>query len=153
MLGSIINWELHMALMEKRRGRQKIEKGFVFNNKQYLLRSMTDKILTFNGEDEMFIAESKMRDAARSRPNELVELFQSTAVYLDVIKELESDLGSALSSVNDSPLSKERKKRIEEGYRALADLMVEVFGIDAAGLIIADTHNAINLEKLRNGKG
>ena len=153
MLGSIINWELHMALMQKRQGHQKIEKDFVFKDKHELIKSKMNEILTFNGEDEMLLAKDNMRTMARKKPSELVELFQCTAVYLDVIKELEGDLGTALAGVNESPLSAERKKRIEEGYRFLADLMVEVFGFDAAGMIIADTRNAINLEKLRNGKG
>lgn len=153
MLGSIINWELHMALMQKRQGHRKIEKDFIFNDKQDLLRSKMEDVLTFNGEEEMLLAKDNMRKMARKKPTELVELFQCTAVYLDVIKELEENLGDALHSVNESSFSVERKKRIEEGYRFLADLLVETFGLDSAGLIIADTHNAINLEKIRNRNG
>lgn len=142
-----------MALMQKRRGHQKIEKDFVFRNKQEIINSKMNEILTFNGEDEMLLAKDNMRTMARKKPSELVELFQCTAVYLDVIKELEENVGDALAAVNDSPMSAERKRRVEEGYRFLADLMVEVFGFDAAGMIIADTRNAINLEKIRNRNG
>jgi hypothetical protein len=131
-----------MALQEKRQGQTKIKKNFVFD-KQDLLRSMMNEILAFNGEDEVMLGKEKARDLAMDKPGELIELFQCTAVYLDVIRALDQS----------GPLSTERKKRIEQGYRALADVMVETFGFDAAGLIIADTHNAINLEKLRQGNG
>jgi hypothetical protein len=145
MLKSIINWELHTALLQKRQGRLRLDTE--------LYKSKMNEILTFNGEDEMLLAKDNMRVMARKKPTELVEIFQCTAVYLDVIKELDSNLGDSLQSVNESPLTAERKKRVEEGYRFLADLLVEVFGFDAGCMIIADTRNAINLEKIRNGKG
>jgi hypothetical protein len=141
-----------MAMMQKRHG-HKIEKDFIFKNKKDLLRSKMESVLTFNGEDEMLLAKENMRKMAKKKPTELVEIFQCTAVYLDVLKDLNRDLGQSLTTVNESPMTIERKKRIEDGYRFLADLMVEVFGFDAAGMIIADTHNAINLEKIRNKDG
>jgi hypothetical protein len=111
------------------------------------------QLLAFDGEDEVFMVKEELKASAKTKPSELVELFQCTAVYLDVIKELKKDLGSALSRVGNDPMGAEREKRIEAGYYDLAELMVEVFGEDAAAMIIADTRNAINLEKIKNVKG
>lgn len=152
-LTSIINWELHQAMLEKK-GKSKIEKEFLFkDNKNETLRSKMKQLLAFDGEDEVFMVKEELKASAKAKPSELVELFQCTAVYLDVIKELKRDLGSTLSRVGNDPMSAEREKRIEAGYYDLAELMVEVFGEDAAAMIIADTRNAINLEKIKNGKG
>ena len=152
-LKSIINWELHQAELEKK-GKRKIEKEFLFkDNKNETLRSKMKQLLAFDGEDEVFMVKEELKASAKAKPSELVELFQCTAVYLDVIKELKKDLGSALSRVGNDPMGAEREKRIEAGYYDLAELMVEVFGEDAAAMIIADTRNAINLEKIKNGKG
>lgn len=152
-LKSIINWELHQAVLENK-GKRKIEKEILWkDNKNETLRSKMKQLLAFDGEDEVFMVKEELKASAKAKPSELVELFQCTAVYLDVIKELKKDLGSALSRVGDDPMGAEREKRIEAGYYDLAELMVEVFGEDAAAMIIADTRNAINLEKIKNGKG
>lgn len=152
-LDSIINWELHQAALAKR-GRQKIEKEIIFKlDKNETLRSKMKQLLAFDGEDEVFMVKEELKASAKEKPSELVELFQCTAVYLDVIKQLKKDLGASLSRVGEDPMNAEREKRIEAGYYDLAELMVETFGEDAAAMIIADTRNAINLEKIRNGKG
>jgi hypothetical protein len=36
---------------------------------------------------------------------------------------------------------------IEAGYQAVSAELIEVFGEDTAGMIMAQTYNAINLEK------
>jgi hypothetical protein len=36
---------------------------------------------------------------------------------------------------------------IEAGYQEISSALVEVFGEDSAGMIMAQTYNAINLEK------
>lgn len=110
-------------------------------------------ILAFNGEDEVFLTESELEDLVRNETKEFVELFQCTAVYLDVVNELEKDLGPALCSIDASPMSIERKKRLDEGHYILTELLVEYLGFDIAGIIIADTCNAMNLEKIRSKNG
>ena len=151
---SILNWELHHALMAKKNG-NRISKEIEWpkQDKLKLLRSKMENVLTFNGEDEMFLAKKQMKTMAKEKPAELVEIYQCTAVYLDVIKGLSGDLGESLAGVNDAPMTVERKKRIEQGYLFLAELLVETFGLETACLIIADTQNAINLEKIKNGHG
>jgi len=110
-------------------------------------------ILAFNGEDEVFLTEPELEDLVRNKTKEFVELFQYTAVYLDVINELEKDLGSALCSINSSPMSVERKKRLDEGHYVLIELLVEHLGFEIAGIIIAETCNSINLAKIRSKNG
>ena len=110
-------------------------------------------ILAYNGEDEVFLPKSKLEDLVRNETKEFVELFQYTAVYLDVINELEEELGSSLCKVKSSSMSIERKKRLEEGQSVLVELLIEQVGFDIAGIIIADTCNAINLEKIRKKNG
>jgi len=151
---SIINWELHHALMAKKNG-NRISKEIEWpkQDKLKLLRSKMKQLLAFDGEDEVFMLKEELKESSKEKPSELIELFQCTAVYLDVIEELKKDLGPALAGVGSDPLSAEREKRIREGYYDLADLLIETFGEDGAMLIIADTRNAINLEKIRNGHG
>ena len=110
-------------------------------------------ILAFNGEDEVFLTEPELEDLVRNETKKFVELFQCTAVYLDVVNELDSDLGKALGSIDGSPMSIERKKRLDEGHYVLIELLVEHLGFDIAGIIIADTCNSINLAKIRNKNG
>lgn len=110
-------------------------------------------ILAFNGEDEVFLTESELEHLVRNETKKFVELFQCTAVYLDVVNELEKDLGPALCSIDGSPMSIERKKRLDEGHYVLIELLVEYLGFDIAGIIIADTCNAMNLEKIRSKNG
>ena len=100
-LKSIINWELHQAVLEKK-GKRKIEKEFLFkDNKNETLRSKMKQLLAFDGEDEVFMVKEELKASAKAKPSELVELFQCTAVYLDVIKELKKDLGSADGRVSE----------------------------------------------------
>jgi len=111
------------------------------------------QVLTFNGEDEVFMLKEELRRAAEQRPTELIELFQCTAVYLHVIEELRKGRVSHLPGADTDPLDLERERRVKEGYYFLAEVMLETLGEEAAAAVIADTRNAINLEKIRNRNG
>jgi hypothetical protein len=105
------------------------------------------KAILFDGEDELFLTAYDIKKIREGSPRELVNLLQSTAVYRDVMKDLLKDLGQHLVSVNESPIDAERIRGVEFGYQLLGQELIAAFGEDSAALIIADVHNAINLEK------
>ena len=103
--------------------------------------------IIFNGEDEVVFTIDQIKEVGKASPKKLVQYFQATAVYRDVMKDLIRDNGKAVLSINDEALTDLRINLVESGYNALTLELTEVFGEDTAFLIIADTHNAINLEK------
>jgi hypothetical protein len=105
------------------------------------------KVILFNGEDEVIVTPDQIREMGQGSPKELVSYFQATTVYRDVMQDLIKDMGKAVLNVNDEALTEVRIGMIESGYRAISAELIEVFGEDTAGLIMAQTYNAINLEK------
>jgi hypothetical protein len=63
------------------------------------------------------------------------------------MKELVADMGKAVLNVNDEALTDVRIQMVESGYQVVSAELIEVFGEDTAGQIMAETYNAINLEK------
>ena len=105
------------------------------------------KVILFNGEDEVILSHEQIKEIGKSAPLELVSYFQSTTIYRDVMLELIEDNGKAVLSVNDEALTDLRIAMIESGYQTVSAELVEVFGEDTAAMIMAQTYNAINLEK------
>lgn len=107
-------------------------------------------IILFNGEDEVQVTLTQLREMRESSPTDLVRYFQATCVYRDVMLDLIKENGDALIGINDSPVDKERRDGVELGYKLISAELIHCFGEDTAGLIMADVYNAINLEK--NGR-
>jgi len=105
------------------------------------------KVILFNGEDEVIVTHEQIREMGKDSPTELVSLFQATTVYRDVMRDLIKDLGKSVLRVNDEALSDLRIRMVEAGYEAVSSELISVFGEDTAGMIMAQTYNAINLEK------
>jgi|688.fasta_scaffold04439_36 hypothetical protein len=105
------------------------------------------KVILFNGEDEVIMTTEQIREMGKGSPTELVSYFQATTIYRDVMKDLVKDLGKAVLNVNDEALTDVRIQLVESGYQAISAELIEVFGEDTAALIMAETYNAINLEK------
>lgn len=105
------------------------------------------KVILFNGEDEVIVTPEQIKEMGQSSPRELVSYFQATCVYRDVMKDLIKDMGKAVLNVNDEELTDARIAMVESGYQRVSAELVEVFGEDTAGMIMAQTYNAINLEK------
>lgn len=105
------------------------------------------KGIVFDGEDESIFTSHEIEEIGKNSASELVQYFQATAIYRDVMKDLIKEHGKRVLSVNDEALTDLRIKLVESGYHMLAHELAQVFGEDAACLIIADTHNSINLEK------
>lgn len=105
------------------------------------------KVILFNGEDEVIVTPDQIKEMGKGSPKELVSYFQATTVYRDVMLDLIKENGKAILSVNDEALTDVRIKMVEAGYQAVSAELIEVFGEDTAGMIMAQTYNAINLEK------
>lgn len=105
------------------------------------------KVILFNGEDEVIVTPEQIKEMGKGEPKELVSYFQATTVYRDVMRDLIKDMGKAVLNVNDEALTDVRIQMVESGYQAISAELIEVFGEDTAGLIMAQTYNAINLEK------
>lgn len=108
------------------------------------------KVILFNGEDEVIVTPEQIREMGKGSPTELVSYFQATTIYRDVMKDLIKDMGKAVLRVNDEVLTDVRIRMVEAGYQTISTELIEVFGEDTAALIMAETHNAINLEKNGN---
>ena len=104
-------------------------------------------VILFNGEDEVIVTPEQIREIGKGSPTELVSYFQATTIYRDVMRDLVKDMGKAVLNVNDEALTDVRIGMIEAGYQAVSAELIEVFGKDKAGMIMASTYNAINLEK------
>ena len=104
-------------------------------------------LIIFNGEDEVFVNPDQIKEMGKSSPKDLVAHFQATTVYRDVMKDLIKDMGKAVLNVNDEALTDLRIEMVESGYQTISAELIEVFGEDTAGMIMAQTYNAINLEK------
>jgi hypothetical protein len=63
------------------------------------------------------------------------------------MKDLIKDMGKAVLNVNDEALTDVRIQLVESGYQTISAELIEVFGEDTAAMIMAETYNAINLEK------
>jgi hypothetical protein len=105
------------------------------------------KVILFNGEDEVIVTLDQIKEMGQGSPKELVSYFQATTVFRDVMRDLIRDNGKAVLNVNDEALTEVRIGMIEAGYQAVSAELIEVFGEDTAGMIMAQTYNAINLEK------
>lgn len=105
------------------------------------------KVILFNGEDEVIVTPEEIKEMGMNSPKELVSYFQATTVYRDVMKDLIRDMGKAVLKVNDEALTEVRIRMVEAGYQTISKELIEVFGEDSAALIMAQTYNAINLEK------
>ena len=105
------------------------------------------KVILFNGEDEVIVTPEQIKEMGKASPTELVSYFQATTVYRDVMKDLIKDMGKAVLNVNDEALTDVRIRMVESGYQTISAELIEVFGEETAGLIMAQTYNAINLEK------
>lgn len=108
------------------------------------------KVILFNGEDEVIVTPEQIKEMGKASPTELVSYFQATTVYRDVMKDLIKDMGKAVLNVNDDALTDVRIRMVESGYQTISAELIEVFGEDTAAVIMAETYNAINLEK--NGR-
>lgn len=105
------------------------------------------KVILFNGEDEVIVTPEEIKEMGKGSPIELVSYFQATTIYRDVMKDLIKDMGKAVLSVNDDELTDLRIRMVEAGYQKVSAELIEVFGEDTAAMIMAETYNAINLEK------
>ena len=104
-------------------------------------------VILFNGEDEVIVTPEQIKEMGKGSPKELVSYFQATTIYRDVMRDLIKDLGKSVLQINDTALTDMRIGMVESGYQTISAELVEVFGEDAAGMIMAQTYNAINLEK------
>lgn len=105
---------------------------------------MNQLLTIFNGDDPIFLDRV---DLKRYGPSELVELFETTAVYRDLINDFIDQGTTDGISFGGRKLSSRFILQVERGFIGLYERMEEIFGQDTAALIWAKVANSINLEK------
>lgn len=83
-------------------------------------------------------------DIVRFNPDKLVAVFESTAVFYDLVTSLEELIRKGVvTSVCDEAVSPEFHAELKAGIRALTSQMDEVLGEDATSVIWTKTAKAI----------
>jgi hypothetical protein len=108
--------------------------------------------IIFDGEDEQVLTFDQIKEIGKESPITLVQLFQSTAVFRDVMKDLIKEHGKEILKTDDGELADVRIKLVETGYNLLVEELIDILGEDKALMVVAGAHNAINLEK-QDGRG
>jgi hypothetical protein len=103
---------------------------------------MKSIITIFDGEHEIVLSREEIAELG---PRDLVDRFQSTAVYRDLIND-SVELDSVVA-VNGQRPTGAMLLRLERGFVALFERMEEVFGPDSAAEIWSKVSNTIQLEK------
>jgi hypothetical protein len=106
---------------------------------------MEKRYLIFNGDDEVEVTIGQLRNLDIDTA---VAFFESTAVYRDILKDIES--GHSVVGVNGRTVYDQQYPMINNGYHALVDRMTESLGEDSCMMIVAKVSAAILLEKSDN---
>tara|TARA_Y100000034_G_C6521665_1_gene224531 strand:- start:103 stop:444 length:342 start_codon:yes stop_codon:yes gene_type:complete len=78
----------------------------------------------------------------------IVNVYQSTAVYYDLLKELENlILSGVVSNVNEKQVDEKYIKQVEDGLMILETMVNDLFGETAAQVIIDQTADSIIKER------
>lgn len=104
-------------------------------------------LTVFDGEEAVLL---NREDLVKYTPHQLVETFEATAVYRDLINDFIEQGITAGISISGRKLSSKFILQVERGFIALYERMEETFGQDSAALIWANVANAINLEKCKD---
>lgn len=110
-----------------------------------------DNVIIFDGEKDVKIGKRYFFQD----PNiegldspDVVNMYQATAVYYDLLKELENlIIDDVVKSVNENKVDKDYIKQVEEGLGILEIMVSDLFGKDAAKIIIEQTADSIINER------
>lgn len=107
-----------------------------------------EKLLTlFDGESEIRLDRSDLNGYG---PRKTVKLFQTTAIYRDLLKDFEDPRSIGLHSVvaiNGVKVVSTLTLQVERGFLALYERLEYLFGADSAAEIWAQTSLTIELAK------
>ena len=110
---------------------------------------MEPTVVVFDGENEIRTTREEIKKYSATQ---IVSLLESTAIFRDVLKDLDPDRGgvglhSVVTAINGRKPALLLELYVERGYLALYARLCEQLGEDSATIILAKIINAINLEK------
>lgn len=108
------------------------------------------KVIIFDGENdheigqEYFFQDELINSLT---PNKTVEMYQSTAVFLEVLLDIEHLIeAGVIKNVNDKAVSPAYVTMVKEGLSNLEGMLDDLFGEETAGLIKEKTRQDIDTE-------
>lgn len=111
---------------------------------------MKKKVVIFDGENDHTIGqEFFFQDPLIEslNPNKTVEMYQSTAVFLEVLLDIEDLIkAGVIKNVNDKAVDADYVVQVKEGLENLSLMLNDLFGEETAALIIEKTKQDINQE-------
>jgi hypothetical protein len=109
---------------------------------------MRNTAIIFDGEEDHEIGLSYFFQhplIESAKPSEVVQLYQSTAVFASVVRDMRDLIEhGTVSAVNDKKIGPEYLKQIEDGLYILEGMLMDLFGNESAIKIINDTNSKID---------
>ncbi len=109
---------------------------------------MDKSVIIFDGEEDYeigtkFFFQNPMIEGRK--PSEIVSLYQSTAVFTSVVRDIQNLIESkTVISVNDKKTDPEYIKKVEDGLYILEGMLMDLFGDDTGQEIIESTNTSID---------
>ncbi len=104
-------------------------------------------VIIFNGEKDheieksFFFQDPQIKDLS---PTEIVEIYHSTSVYYDVLKDIgHLILEGVVKHVNDTKVDEDYIRKVEEGLCFLELMITDMFGEDSAKAIFKQAEEVI----------
>jgi hypothetical protein len=100
----------------------------------------------FDGED---LFETSKAEISKFSPDHLVDVFESTVVYFDLLSDLRELISAGIvTNVSDHAISPEVIAEVKAGVRALTLQLDTTFGTDSAAMIWARVVKSIEEAKV-----
>lgn len=109
---------------------------------------MKKSVIVFDGTNDHeisleFFFQNPLID--RLKPSEVVGLYQSTAVFTSIVRDIKHLINSnVVTSVNDGKVDPSYVKKVEDGLYILEGMLMDLFGDDTGNKIIESTNNSID---------
>tara|TARA_B100000287_G_scaffold294992_1_gene278308 strand:+ start:1091 stop:1441 length:351 start_codon:yes stop_codon:yes gene_type:complete len=108
-------------------------------------------VIIFNGESDheigkdFFFQDPQIQDLS---PTEIVEIYHSTSVYYDVLKDIGNlIIAGVVKHVNDTKVDESYILKVEEGLSLLELMVNDTFGKEAAAMIFKQAQDTIEDSK------
>jgi len=109
---------------------------------------MNKSVIIFDGEEDheislkYFFQDPKIE---KLKPDQVVEMYQSTAVFTSIIREMDNLISSGIvKNINESKTDAQYAKKVEDGLYILEGMIMDLFGKSAGLRIINGTNKEID---------